>query len=215
MNRKSTRRLRRRNFLALLPACALPSLLLGGGTGKRVRKTAAPPSIAYLRGSDHLPDLTAKATELETALGQGDWIPAAALSAGDRRFVATGATVTIRGAVDAAEYATRTSDWTALAIAVDYRPFQAAHVHAWSFENQDVPNMSSESRFLVPIREDRGLQLSFELTRRGESPERFATALAVGPGRRPSLRRGIYLVSVGRTPQAILTVDHANETTSE
>lgn len=213
MNRKSTRRLRRRDFLALLPACALPSLLLGGGTGKRVRKTAAPPSIAYLRGSDHLPDLTAKAAELESTPWEADWIPAEALPSGDRRFVTTGATVSFRGAVDAAEYGTRTSDWSALAIGVDYRPFQAAHVHAWSFENRDVPNMSSEIRFLVPIREDRGLQLSFELG--GESPERFSTALAVGPGRRPSLRRGIYLVSVGRTPQAILTVDHANETTSD
>ena len=191
--------LRRRDLLALAPACAVTagltsspaaaSCLFGHG-GEKL-------SLAYWSGSDALPSLErlSELTELEDqeqdALAQGELIPAEWLERGDSRFNESDVRLRVHGLFAADGRAVQ--DLAPLEIEAHFTPFHDATTQLWQFQAGAQPCPCSATGLTLPVTAEHGLSLSFRID--GQTDGAATRFTLGGEGGLPKLRRGVYLAA--------------------
>ncbi len=211
-------RFRRREFLAIAPAGALASGALSAGTAfagpcgaGRVhtadRATRLPVALGYWEGSDAVePDsdpfeLTADGGQ-EIEIRDDARVPrlgsalfdAASLPAGDPRFLLGPARVRILGLMTGDAGIDRGTPSLTLRVKSD--PARDYVHDAWSFQNGDLPSISSPVAVTVPVDRTDGLHLAIAVAS-AEAEREELVRLSLGIGAGPKLRRGLYLLSWG------------------
>ncbi|MEM7221471.1 MAG: hypothetical protein AAF495_00740 [Pseudomonadota bacterium] len=192
--------LRRRDLLALAPACAVTAglasspaaadCLFGHGSKKL--------SLAYWPASEALNDL-AQVRELaapeaspsdETAAAPDtqELVPAEWLAGGDPALAGRGLRLRVHGLFGPEGQAQ--AGLADLSIVAHFTPYHEATAEVWRFE--DGACACSNSAMTMPVTAEQGLSLSFNVG--GESGEATRFTLG-GEGGLPKLRRGVYLVT--------------------
>ncbi len=205
--------IRRRDLLALGPACALMAGLTSSrataaaldrwlGRGDESLSLAYWPDSAALPGFEGLGELTElprpeESPEESPEVSKdpprpevGELVPAERLGAGDPRFARTGVRVRIHGLFGETTAAIR--DLAPIAIDAHFRPYHDTAAYAWRFETGAVPGPCPPTAMTVPVTRQDGLSLTFTVGGSGEMrpATRFSLGGEVGV---PKLRRGIYL----------------------
>ncbi len=203
--------IRRRDLLALGPACALMAGLTSSrataaaldrwlGRGDESLSLAYWPDSAALPGFEGLGELTGlprpEESEDPPRPEVGELIPAERLGAGDPRFARTGVRVRIHGLFGKTTAAIR--DLAPLAIDAHFRPYHDTAAYAWRFETGAVPGPCPPTAMTVPVTRQDGLSLTFTVGGSGavggsgemRPATRFSLGGEVGVLK---LRRGIYL----------------------
>lgn len=179
----------RRDFLKMLPAGAAAMSLAAPGV-----HSSALPEI----GADgRLPVAFCPAgTEAGDPGDAGRVFDAYRLAAGDPRFLATHARLTLHGLYPA-EALWEYTAWSGVQIEVVYNRAEDLRQIAWCCENRRVPNIGSASTVRLPIYPDQGLYLAGALRDRDDQRHPFTVQLATGrDAGSAKLRRGLYLAAL-------------------
>jgi hypothetical protein len=221
MTERSRDGLQRRDFLRISSACALyPAVwrvqslswsVLDADAGAA---SAAPLSVGYLNRSEYLPDVGAwleprispsldegsRADDSDVLTCRDGIVSANSLGDGDRRFLDTGARVTIHGLYPDATLRRRAASELDLSVRFAVDRGDPVEFRVWSFESRHAANVAAPVSFHVPIDED-GLTLSVDREEASEGSREGQGAsapvqLGVGYARgTPKLRRGVYFLA--------------------
>lgn len=212
--------IRRRGFLALVPACALtsglwPSHLAAAEYLQRL--TPADPgdvlTVGYWPGSAALarldglryateaadPDDATRDPATDSELERADLIPAETLDRGDPRFARAGARVRLHGMFPVEDRPA--DDLASLSLDVSFQPFHDTMFHAWGFENGALPCVRPGTAFTVPIDGASGLTLAFDIAETGERCGQETSPTGSSEDPKAGTTRVVTRFSLGREPQ--------------
>jgi hypothetical protein len=175
----------RREFLKVLPVGAA-SLSLATQSARAAAFDGGLP-LAYWGGP-----------EADSAAGEepGRVRDARHLPEGDRRFLASGARLTLHGLYPS-EHLWAYTGWKGFEVDVVHDPVSDLRHLAWCCENRHAPNISSSISVRVPVRAEHGLCLAGAM--RGKTTDRIPFALSLSTGEEKGtakLRPGLYLAAL-------------------